>query len=199
MARASKPCPTCPALITDGRARCSTCMATKNRENARARRAAGAHWYDSKEWRRTRIAVVKGRHCADCNQPASEADHVVPRQILVAVGVHDPDHMRWCIGRCKPCHARKTRLVDDSLLRRLRAGEDPQLLAEEADATHAAYARQQAAARTPTSTRPTPDQDGNDRSTPQGEDTYRASPLASRSPTLGSAGFQRSGVTRGET
>ena len=101
---------------------------------ARKRRAAGANWYDSTEWRSTIAKVVKGKRCVDgCGRAAAEGDHVPPRLILLALGVHRPDDPRWVQPRCKSCHSYRTATVDRPLLARLDAGEDPSVLAAEAE------------------------------------------------------------------
>lgn len=132
--RASRPCINCPALIPPGvkGPRCPTCKKARNRKLSAARRAEGRVWYDSREWHATRRKVVPGRPCVDCGQPATEADHVPPRRLLVAADIQNPDHERWVQPRCSPCHGWQTRMRDVPLLARMRAGEDPRELCREA-------------------------------------------------------------------
>jgi hypothetical protein len=62
----------------------------------------------------------------------SDVDHVIPRRILVAAGVANPDADAWLQSLCRSHHSTKTQLVDVPLLRRLAAGEPADLLADEA-------------------------------------------------------------------
>lgn len=89
--------------------------------------------YSTAKWRNGAAGYFQ-RHpaCVDCGAPATQRDHVPPRRVLVAAGIHDPDHERWWRGRCDSCHSRVTVTRDTPLLRRLQAGEDPAVLAEEA-------------------------------------------------------------------
>lgn len=89
--------------------------------------------YSTTQWRKGAASFFRRNpHCVDCGAPATQRDHVPPRQLLVALGIHDPDHTRWLKPRCDSCHATKTATIDRSLLARWRQGEDPQQLAEEA-------------------------------------------------------------------
>lgn len=89
--------------------------------------------YSTAQWRTHRARYLADHpNCVDCGQPSEQPDHVPPRQLLVALGIHDPDHERWLQPRCASCHARKTRTVDEPLLARWHSGEDPTALAEEA-------------------------------------------------------------------
>lgn len=89
--------------------------------------------YSTREWRLHRARYLHDHPtCAHCGMAATEADHVVPRQLLVALGIHDPDHEQWLQPLCGSDHSRKTRTVDQPLLLRWRQGEDAQTLAEEA-------------------------------------------------------------------
>lgn len=89
--------------------------------------------YTTEAWRTTRGAYLATHpHCVDCGAKATQPDHVPPRVLLVAIGIHNPDHERWLQPRCAPCHARKTRTVDAPLLRRWHQGEDAQAIANEA-------------------------------------------------------------------
>lgn len=126
--------PLCPTL-TDGGA-CPAHKRERKRNQAAQRRAAGdpsMDVYSTDQWRQLRRAYLK-RHptCVTCGARATEPDHVVPRVLLVALGIHDPDDEQWLQPLCKPCHSRKTKLIDQPLLRRWREGEDAQTLAEEA-------------------------------------------------------------------
>lgn len=89
--------------------------------------------YTTGTWRTTRIAYLATHpHCIDCGNTATQPDHVPPRALLVALGIHDPDHERWLRPRCATCHARKTRTVDAPLIARMHAGEQTHALATEA-------------------------------------------------------------------
>ena len=132
-----KVCPTpgCPHLIGPG----SPCPdghgAKKIRDASRRRRAEGrgADHYSTSRWMTRRATFLRANPaCVDCVAPASDADHVPPRRILLAAGVNDPDVPTYLQPRCHPCHSRRTQLVDVPLLRRLDAGDDPALLANEA-------------------------------------------------------------------
>jgi 5-methylcytosine-specific restriction endonuclease McrA len=89
--------------------------------------------YTTEAWRRRRQSFLK-RHprCIRCGDLATEVDHIVPRRILVALEIHDPDADQFLQPLCGSDHARKTRTVDQLILRRWEQGEDPQALAEEA-------------------------------------------------------------------
>lgn len=91
--------------------------------------------YSTDEWRRRRLAYLRTHPTCWCGATATEPDHVVPRQLLVALGIHDPDDEQWLQPLCKPHHSRKTKLIDQPLLRRWRNGGDAQTLAEEAMGT----------------------------------------------------------------
>jgi 5-methylcytosine-specific restriction endonuclease McrA len=92
--------------------------------------------YSTDQWRRIRRAYLRTHPtCVDCGDRATEPDHVPPRALLLALGIHNPDDEQWLNPRCKRCHSTKTKLVDQPLLRRWRNGEDAQSLAEEAMTT----------------------------------------------------------------
>lgn len=134
--RASSPCPEpgCPTLTPGGP--CDLHRRAARRTQARQRRASGdpsMDAYSTDDWKRRRRAyLTQHPHCVDCGAKATQPDHVPPRELLLALGVHDPDHPQWLTPRCATCHSRKTRTVDQPLLRRWQAGENPQQLAEEA-------------------------------------------------------------------
>src|SRR5690554_1159232 len=135
MARAWHPCPTCPALAPPDQPRCPTCTA-RQRKRSRARNPRTDAAYASTSWRTTRrIYLSKHPHCQHptCTRTAEDVDHIIPRRILVAAGINNPDHERWLQALCHPHHSSKTRTTDKPLLARLDAGEDPQALALEAD------------------------------------------------------------------
>jgi len=93
--------------------------------------------YSTDAWRKARRTyLTRYPHCVDCGAQATEPDHVPPRRLLVALGVHDPDHTRWLRARCASCHATKTRTIDEPLMRRWEQGEDAQILAEGAMKWH---------------------------------------------------------------
>jgi hypothetical protein len=123
-----KPCPSCPGFILDGAARCPDCRKPRRRPPQRS--------YGRRRWRDARVQVVKDAQCVDCGRDATDADHVPPRQLLVALGILDPDHPRWLEPRCHRCHGRVTRLVDQPILDELAGGDltpaDLEALAERA-------------------------------------------------------------------
>ena len=136
MPRASRPCVSCPALIPPGvtGARCPTCRKKRTRTTNANRRARGDHWYDSPAWRRTRTDILT-RHptCQYCDNAKSEhADHVPPRRILLAAGIHQPDHPRWLIAACARCHNTATARIDSKLAQQLANGTPATHLAEQA-------------------------------------------------------------------
>jgi hypothetical protein len=90
--------------------------------------------YSTDQWRHTRRDYLRTHPTCECGcgQPATEVDHRPPRQLLVALGIHNPDDPQWLHAMAKPCHSRRTKLIDQPLLRRWRQGEDAQTLAEEA-------------------------------------------------------------------
>lgn len=89
--------------------------------------------YSTDDWRKRRARFLRTHPtCIDCGSPATELDHVPPRQLLVALGIHDPDADQWLNPRCGSCHSRVTRLRDMPLLKRWHEGADPAALAEEA-------------------------------------------------------------------
>jgi len=134
--RASTPCPEpdCPELTNGGR--CPIHRRQVRRTSSRVRRAMGdssMSAYSTREWQTNRAKYL-AQHplCIDCTMPATQPDHVPPRRILIALNINDVDAWRWLRPRCISCHSRKTRLIDDSLLKRLQLGEDALLLANEA-------------------------------------------------------------------
>jgi 5-methylcytosine-specific restriction protein A len=126
--------PICPTLVTRGA--CDECKRKRRRTQAQARRTHGDAAmlvYSTHTWRKGAPEYFeRNPNCVDCGAPATQRDHVPPRRILVAAGIHNPDHPRWWSGRCDSCHSRATVLRDMPLLRRLDAGEDAAMLAEEA-------------------------------------------------------------------
>lgn len=136
---ASTPCPEpgCPELVDGPRGgRCALHRATARRAQARQRRAANdssMNAYSTQAWRVFRAQYLATHPlCVDCGAEATQPDHCPPRRILLAIGINNPDHTRWLRPRCGSCHSRKTRTIDDALLRRLARGEDPNALASEA-------------------------------------------------------------------
>lgn len=124
----------CPVLTESGA--CDEHRRTRKRNEARRRRASGdpsMSVYNTDDWRNRRRAFLK-RHptCIRCGATATEVDHIVPRRILVALEIHDPDADQFLQPLCQSDHARKTRTVDQLILRRWEQGEDAQSLAEEA-------------------------------------------------------------------
>lgn len=90
--------------------------------------------YSTHGWRKHHASYLQAHPlCAcGCGEPATQADHRVPRRMLVALGIHNPDHPRWLQALTHSCHSRKTRLVDVPLLARWLQGEDAAELADEA-------------------------------------------------------------------
>ena len=88
--------------------------------------------YTTHAWRKRRKRYLEANPTCACGAKATEPDHTPPRQLLVALGIHDPDADQWLTQRCASCHARKTRIIDSQLLQRWRQGEDAQALCEEA-------------------------------------------------------------------
>ena len=90
--------------------------------------------YSTAEWRKRRAHYLQAHFtCAcGCGGQATEVNHRVPRRMLMALGIHDPDHARWLQALTHSCHSRTTRMVDVPLLERWRAGEDARKLAQEA-------------------------------------------------------------------
>lgn len=131
-----KVCPTpgCPHLVDRSTPCPAGCGARVVRDASRRRRAAqGQQHYDTAAWQRTRT-TYRNDHpsCVQCGAPTTDVDHVIPRRILIAAGVSDPDGDSWLQSLCRSCHSAKTQLVDVPLLRRLDAGDDASSLAEEA-------------------------------------------------------------------
>ena len=126
--------PGCPTLTPRGR--CAACRAEGRKVQAQQRRATrdpSMDVYSTSEWRTRRTNYLADHpYCVCCGEPATEVDHVIPRRILVAAGIHDPDHPTWLQSLTKPHHSHKTRTIDAPLLQRWAAGEDPAMLAEEA-------------------------------------------------------------------
>jgi 5-methylcytosine-specific restriction enzyme A len=138
--RALQVCATggCPELVERGH--CDTHRRARRRTQAQARRAqgdpsmgGGRNGAYRGKWPTRRAAfLAKHPSCVDCGAPATEPDHVPPRQLLVALGINDPDDDQWLRPRCKADHSKVTASRDKPLLARWEAGEDPAVLAEEA-------------------------------------------------------------------
>jgi 5-methylcytosine-specific restriction enzyme A len=138
MPRASTPCPTpgCPTLTPSGGA-CEKHKRERRRKQARQRRASGdpsMDAYTTHTWRTNTRPTYLHTHptCARCGAKATEVDHTPPRQLLVALGIHEPDHEQWLTSLCQSCHATKTARIDKPLLNRWQHGEDAQTIAEQA-------------------------------------------------------------------
>lgn len=88
--------------------------------------------YGTTAWRKTRARHLRDHpDCVTCGAPATDADHRIPRQILIAAGAADPDHPTWLQSLCHSCHATKTATIDRALIARLRDGGDPESLTTE--------------------------------------------------------------------
>jgi 5-methylcytosine-specific restriction endonuclease McrA len=46
--------------------------------------------------------------CIQCGAPTKIADHRIPRDVLIARGVANPDAWEWLQPLCQTCHNRKT-------------------------------------------------------------------------------------------
>lgn len=108
--RAQRPCPQCGRTHQPG-TRCllhpqGQAPAPDPRPTS-ARRGYGARW-------RVKRKDFLERHpyCEDCGQPATHADHVPSRRILVMRGVDNPDADVYLHPRCGPCHSSKTARED---------------------------------------------------------------------------------------
>lgn len=134
--------PGCPELTNGGA--CDDHRKQRKRTQAKQRRAAGdtsMDVYSTDQWKARRRAYLRSHPtCRGCGAKATEPDHIVPRQLLLALGIQDPDADQWLQPLCKPCHSRKTKLTDQPLLRRWREGEDAQTLAEQAMTTQGGVA-----------------------------------------------------------
>lgn len=101
----ARPCrmPGCPALTRDRAGYCRAHADTHRRwGGVDTRRSAAARGYDS-AWRTLRDAVLDEQPtCADCHQPATLVDHIVP---LRFGGTHDRANLK---AMCRRCHARKS-------------------------------------------------------------------------------------------
>jgi hypothetical protein len=64
---------------------------------------------------------------------------VVPRRILVAAGIHDPDDDQWLQPLAHGCHSIKTARIDKPLLAAYDAGGVPAELAQRAIDENAAW------------------------------------------------------------
>lgn len=106
------PCPTHPARGRD------------------TRPPASARGYDHRWAERSRAFLADHTQCCRCPAPSAEADHIIPRWVLVLVGAIDPDDASHLQPLCKSCHSKKTRIED----RRWRDVDDPlELLADTHD------------------------------------------------------------------
>ena len=89
--------------------------------------------YSTTAWRTTRAQQLDAHPtCATCGAAGHHVDHLIPRRILVAAGIHTPDTPQWLQTLCASCHNSKTATTDTPLLARLVAGENPTHLADEA-------------------------------------------------------------------
>jgi 5-methylcytosine-specific restriction protein A len=59
-----------------------------------------------REWQKLRQQVLAEQPFCACGAPTTEVDHIVP---LSKGGTNDRSNL---IGRCKPCHSRKTAKSD---------------------------------------------------------------------------------------
>lgn len=134
MARSMTVClqPGCPQLVERG-----WCPNHRPRRNRRRDRQV----YDTAAWQRVRTRYrSRHPHCHVCGAPTEDVDHVIPRRILVAAGINNPDHDRWLQPLCHRHHSEKTQHVDRPLLAAYTAGASPQALAERAIADAATWA-----------------------------------------------------------
>jgi len=103
--------PDCGALTDHGK--CRRCRAIDRRQ--RTARDPSLAVYSSTDWRRTRARQLALHPLCPCGQPATVADHRVPRKQLIERGVTNPDDPRWLQSLCAPCHGRKTATFDGGL------------------------------------------------------------------------------------
>lgn len=93
------------------------------------RRAAVRPWGGRRTQRLTRAVIAqKGDICHLCLQPGADSpDHNPPRSVLIALGVPDPDAMRFLFPSHLRCNVRRrARPVTDQLraeLAKARAGQ----------------------------------------------------------------------------
>lgn len=107
-----RPCPTCPALITSDRQRCDECSTRQRAAQRRRNPRTDTHSADA-TWRDTsKRFLAANPDCAQCGQPATVADHIIPRRVLIARSIQNPDAWHWLQPLCKADHDRKTATVD---------------------------------------------------------------------------------------
>ncbi len=127
MARSLTVCsePGCAELVERGR-----CDA--HRPTTPAKRDTRGDPHNQRRWKaRSTGWRRRNPQCSVCGSlDRCQTDHVIPRQLLAAAGINDPDADRWLQTLCLRCHAVKTRRVDDRYLARLAAGEEPGQLCE---------------------------------------------------------------------
>lgn len=117
------PAPGCPQLVRRG-----WCKAHKPKKRYRKNQT-----YSATTWRTTRTRYLTTHpHAWCCGQPTEHIDHVIPRRILQAAGIHNPDADQWLQPLCAAHHSHKTRTVDMPLLAQLDSGTPAQQLAEQA-------------------------------------------------------------------
>jgi 5-methylcytosine-specific restriction endonuclease McrA len=121
----------CPELTEQ--TRCPQHQTERERAIGQRRRAThGPGVHGTQAWRnRSSSYRAANPTCIDCGAASTQADHVIPRAILVAAGIVDPDHPRWLQPLCTRCHSRKTATIDKPLLAALRDGGEPDALAEQ--------------------------------------------------------------------
>ena len=97
----ARPCLTCQRLTTNG-TRCDPCRRAKVRTRSAQRGTRTEQGYGN-DWLRLRdsILIRDGHRCHYCGNPATTADHVVPRS---KGGADDPSNLVAC---CLPCNSSK--------------------------------------------------------------------------------------------
>ena len=119
----------CPNLVKRGR--CPEHRRRPRRKN---------QTYSTHQWRTTRARYLTTHPTSlCCGAPTEDVDHIIPRRILQAAGIHNPDADRWLQPLCKRHHSVKTATIDTPMLRRLNAGEPPEALAQEAEGAAQAW------------------------------------------------------------
>ena len=107
-----RPCPTCPALISNDQQRCGKCASRRRRAERRRRPRTDAHSNDP-AWRDNSKRFLKANpECVQCGKQATVADHIIPRRVLIARSILNPDAWHWLQPLCKEHHDRKTATVD---------------------------------------------------------------------------------------
>lgn len=119
--------PGCPEHVDRGRCEKHRKVQMRDASRRRNRQAEGTtvFRYNTRAWRTARRQQLRQSPECVCGTSADVVDHVIPRRLLLAAGIADPDTPAWLQSLCKLCHDRKTQTVDVPILRQLDAGADP--------------------------------------------------------------------------